>query len=83
MRLELVRSPDALHRAQREPIALAIARPVQWVAGCGGWVQVSATSWAALSDAIGALPGLRLLSRYRPSTPASRSAVASATPLAG
>ena len=33
------------------PMALAIARPVQWVASCGGWVQVSATTCAAVSAA--------------------------------
>jgi hypothetical protein len=32
VRLKLVRLPDALHRAQRKPVALAMARPVQWVA---------------------------------------------------
>src|SRR6266849_5900281 len=53
------------------PIALAIARPVQWVAWCGGSVQVSATTRAVVSAAIGAVPGLRVLSRNRPSTPAS------------
>src|SRR5204863_3855032 len=53
------------------PVALAIARPVQWVAWCGGSVQVSATTCAVVSAAIGALPGLRVLSRNRPSTPLS------------
>ena len=53
------------------PMALAIARPVQWVAGCGGSVQVSATTRAVASAAIGVLPGLRVLSRSRPSTPLS------------
>jgi hypothetical protein len=71
MRLQLVRLPDALHRAQRNAVALAIARPVQWVAWCRGAVQVSATTRAVVSAAIGALPGLRVLSRSRPSTPAS------------
>ena len=45
------------------PVALAIARPVQWVAWCGGSVQVSATTRAVVSAAIAALPGLRVLSR--------------------
>src|ERR1700760_3009808 len=45
------------------PMVLAIARPVQWVAWCGGSVQVSATTCAVVSGAIGALPGLRVLSR--------------------
>jgi len=71
MRLQVVRPPDALHRPSDSPIALAIARPVQWIAWCGGSVQVSATIRAVVSAAIGALPGLRVLSRNRPSTPAS------------
>src|SRR5436305_5980321 len=53
------------------PIALAIARPVQWVAWCGGAVHVNATTCAVVSAAIGAFPGLRVLSRNRPSTPLS------------
>jgi hypothetical protein len=40
------------------PIALAIARPVQWVAWCGGSLHVSATTCAVVSAAIGVLPGL-------------------------
>src|SRR5437762_13110361 len=53
------------------PIALAIARLVQWVAWCDGSVQVSATTCAVVSAATGALPGLRVLSRSKPSTPLS------------
>src|SRR5690348_17660577 len=53
------------------PITLAIVRPVQWVAWCGGSVHVSATTCAVVSAAIGALPGLRVLSRNTPSTPLS------------
>jgi hypothetical protein len=53
------------------PMALAMARPVQWVAWCGGAVQVNATIRAVVSAAIGALPGLRVLSRSTPSTPLS------------
>src|SRR5213082_3208203 len=50
------------------PVALAIARPVEWVAWCGGAVQVSATTRAVVSAAIGAL---RVLSCNRPPTPLS------------
>src|SRR5438445_13079183 len=50
------------------PVALAIARPVQWVAWCGGAVQVNATTCAVVAAAIGALPGLQVLSRSTPST---------------
>ena len=53
------------------PIVLAIARPLQWVASCGGSVHVSATTRAVVSAAIGAFPGLRVLSRSRPSSPFS------------
>ena len=53
------------------PIALAIARPVQWVAWCRGAVHVSATTRAVISAASGALPGWRVLSRSTPSTPLS------------
>jgi hypothetical protein len=42
-------------------MAVAIARPVQRVAWCGGSVQVSATTRAVVSAVIGALPGLRVL----------------------
>ena len=53
------------------PMASAIARPVHCVAWCGGSVQVSATTRARVSAAIGALPGFLVLSRSRPSTPLS------------
>ena len=53
------------------PTALAIARPVQWVAWCGGSVQVNATTRAVVSAASGAVPGLRVLSRSKPPTPLS------------
>ena len=52
-------------------MALAIARPVQWVAWCGGAVHVKATTRAVVSAAIGALPSLRALPRSKPSTPLS------------
>ena len=53
------------------PQALAIAGPVQWVAWCGGSVQVSATTRAVVFTVIGDLPGLRVLSWSRPATPLS------------
>ncbi len=79
MRLQVVRPPNALHRAQREPHRLGHrtagpmgrlvrrfgAEPAPAKAG------VSATTRAAVSAGIGGLPGLRVLSRNRPSTPAS------------
>jgi len=57
----------------------AIARPVQWVAWCGGAARVNATTRAVVSAAIGALPGLRGLSRNKPSTRSRRNVVATAT----
>jgi hypothetical protein len=79
MRLQVVRPPDALHRAEREPhrfghrTAGPMGRLVQRFGAkpAPAKAGVSATSWAALSAAMGALPGLRVLSCNRPSTPAS------------
>jgi hypothetical protein len=51
--------------------ALVIARPVQCVIPVGGSPQVSATTRATVSAGIGGLPGLRVLSRSRPSGPSS------------
>ena len=53
------------------PTARATARPVQCVASPGGSAHGSARIFATLSADSGALPGLRVLSRSRPSTPAS------------
>jgi hypothetical protein len=53
------------------PTALAIARPVQWVTWLGGSEQVSARILSRVSVGSGALPGGRVLSRSRASTPAS------------
>src|SRR6516162_1739077 len=53
------------------PTALAIARPVQWVILPGGSPQVSAKTLLTVSIGTGFLPGGRVLSRSRPSTPAS------------
>jgi len=50
---------------------LAIARPVQWVISPGGSPQVSANTLLMVSIGTGLLPGGRVLSRSRPSTPAS------------
>jgi hypothetical protein len=79
MRLQLVRPPDALYRTQRDangfghrpagPMGRLVRRfgtePAPAKAG------VSATTRAVVSAAIGGLPGLRVLSRSRPSTPLS------------
>ena len=51
--------------------ALAIARPVQWVASPGGSEQVNSSTFATVLAESGALPGLRVLSRKSPSTPCS------------
>jgi hypothetical protein len=79
VRLQLVCPPDALHRTQRDadrlghrpagPMGRLVrrfgAKPALAKAG------VSATTRAVISAAIGALPGLRVLSRSKPSTPLS------------
>ncbi len=79
MRLQVVRPPDALHRTRRDagclghrpagPVGRLVRRfgaePAPAKAG------VSATTRAVVSAASGALPGLRVLSRSRPSTPVS------------
>ena len=51
------------------PMALATARPVQWVASPGGSEHVSASTLATVAVVRGALPGGRVLSRSSPSTP--------------
>src|SRR3981189_3486649 len=53
------------------PTALAIARPVQWVASPVGSPQVSASTLATVAVGTGSFPGGRVLSRNKPSTPAS------------
>jgi len=53
------------------PAALAIARAVQCVASCGGGFSVIETTFAARSSGTGGLPGGRVLSRSRPSTPSA------------
>jgi hypothetical protein len=58
--------------ARREtPAARATARPVQWVASPGASAHGSASTFATVSANKGVLPGLRVLSRNKPSTPAS------------
>jgi hypothetical protein len=54
-RLRAVRRPDALHRAQRTPVAVAIALPVQCGASPGGSPSVSVTT---RSTGAGGRPGL-------------------------
>ena len=53
------------------PTVLAMARPVQWVISPGGSPQVSARTLLTVSIGTGFLPGGRVLSRSRPSMPAS------------
>ena len=66
MRLQPMRLPQALDGAQAMmPTALAMARPVQWVASPGGSEQVSSSTFATTLAESGALPGLRVLSRSK------------------
>src|SRR5580704_5539678 len=51
------------------PTALAMARPVQWVASPNGLPWVSASTLATVAVGTGFLPGGRVLSRSSPSTP--------------
>src|SRR4051794_17651525 len=53
------------------PTALATMRPVQCVAALGGSPHGSASTLAMVAGASGVQPGLRVLSRTRPSTPSS------------
>src|SRR5438874_10702975 len=53
------------------PTALAMARPVQWVASPDGSAQVSSSTLATVAVGTGFLPGGRVLSRNRPFIPAS------------
>ena len=69
MRLQAVRRPDPLHRAQRHTVAAAIARPVQCVASPGGSANVSATTRSISAGGNGGKPGFRVFSRNRPATP--------------
>jgi hypothetical protein len=56
---------------KESPVALAIIRPVQWVASPGGAPQVSATTRCTVASGVRGLPGCLVLSRSSPSTPAS------------
>jgi hypothetical protein len=72
MGLKVMGASDALNGSQRNPDGLRHrARPVQWVTAPGGSVRVKATIRATTALAIGAVPGLPVLSRSKPSTPSS------------
>ena len=51
------------------PAALAIIRPVQWVASPGGSSRVSSTTRSTIAGGSGGVPGFLVLSRSRPATP--------------
>jgi hypothetical protein len=72
MRRQAVGAPDLLHRADGQAATLAMARQVQCVISPGGAPSVRSISRAATGPGTGALPGFRVLSRSRRSTPASR-----------
>ena len=71
VRRQAVGAPDLLHRADGQAGDLAMARLVQCVVSPGGSPSVRSISRAAIGPGTGALPGFRVLSRSRPSTPAS------------
>jgi hypothetical protein len=69
VRLQPMGIPDALHRAQADAAGLR-HRPAGPVGACPrGAEQVSASTFATVVAGTGALPGGRLLSRSKPSTP--------------
>src|SRR4029450_13443235 len=51
------------------PTALAMAAPVQWVAGAGGPAKVKATTGWAISGINGGMRDGRVLSRHSPAAP--------------
>ena len=51
------------------PVRAATARPVQCVTSSGGSEQVSANTFATVRVECGGVPGGRVLSRSKPSTP--------------
>src|SRR3954463_3198069 len=53
------------------PTALAIARPVQWVASPGGASRVNSTTRSTVASDRRGVPGGRVLSRSRPATPSA------------
>jgi len=69
MRLQFVHPPEcAAPKPSQTPVALAIARPVQWVAWCGGSVQVSATTppWFPPQSRLAGLAGLVAQQTFNP-----------------
>ena len=69
MRLQPMRTPDALNRAGADGTALAIIAAVQCVVSAGGSVSVSATTRSATLAPSGGTREGRVLSRSRPSNP--------------
>src|SRR3954447_8438634 len=53
------------------PTALAMARPVQWVASPGGASRVNSTTRSTVASDRRGVPGGRVLSRRRPATPSA------------
>ena len=79
VRRQAVGAPDLCTVLIAKPVTLPIARLVQCVVSPGGAPRVSSTTAPTVSAGSGALPGLRVLSRSSPSTPASMKRPASAT----
>ena len=70
VRLEPVRTPDALHRGDADTSRPAIAAAVQCVVSPGGSLCVSATTRSPMTGGSGGTREGRVLSCNRPSTPA-------------
>ena len=71
VRRQAMSLPDALNRGQANAATLAINRPVQCVVSPGGSQSVRATTRSATSSGRRGVPGGRVLSRSKPSTPSS------------
>src|SRR5580692_10730965 len=71
VRLELMGAHMRWIVRSERPIALAMARPVQWVTAPGGSRRVRSTTACTLACGTGGMPGGRVLSRSKPSMPSS------------
>ena len=69
MRLQPVRRPDPLHRAQRDAARRRHRPAGPVVASPGGSANVSSTTRSTSADGNGGSPGFRVLSWSRPATP--------------
>lgn len=74
VRRQAMSLPDALTEVRPTPATLAICRPVQFVVSPGGSQSVRATTRSTTASGSRGIPGGRVLSRSKPSTPLSNRA---------